>query len=37
MPESQTGSPLAILGFGALLVSVLTTAAVWNRRRYRSE
>jgi uncharacterized repeat protein (TIGR01451 family) len=36
MPESQTGSPLAILGFGALLVSVLTTAAVWNRRRYRS-
>jgi uncharacterized repeat protein (TIGR01451 family) len=36
MPEPQTGSPLAILGFGALLVGVMGTAAVVNRRRYRS-
>ena len=35
MPEPTTGSPLVVLGFGALLVSVLTTAAVLNRRRYR--
>ena len=36
MPEPTTGSPLVFLGFGALLVSVLTTAAVLNRRRYPS-
>ncbi len=36
MPEPTTGSPFVLLGFGALLVSVLTTAAVLNRRRYRS-
>jgi uncharacterized repeat protein (TIGR01451 family) len=36
MPEAQTGSPFALLGFGALLASVLATAAVFNRRRYRS-
>jgi len=36
MPEPQTGSPFAVLGFGALLASVLATAAVLNRRRYRS-
>ncbi len=37
MPGPQTGSPLAVLGFGALLASVLATTAVLNRRRYRSE
>jgi uncharacterized repeat protein (TIGR01451 family) len=36
MPEPQTSSPFAVLGFGALLASVLATAAVLNRRRYRS-
>ncbi len=33
-PSSDT--PFAVLGFGALLVSVLATAALMNRRRYRS-
>jgi uncharacterized repeat protein (TIGR01451 family) len=37
MPESQTGSPIAILGLGALLLSALATSAWVNRRRYRSE
>lgn len=37
MPEPASGSPLVIVGFAALLMGVLTTAAVWNRRRYRAQ